>query len=74
MRLSLISLAFLASCVPPPATEPQVREGYAAGDSYGVRVWRDTATGCHYLMYGQSITPRLQASGKPACPDVGAAE
>ena len=29
--------------------------------------WKDDDTGCHYLVWNGSLTPKLEASGKPLC-------
>lgn len=49
--------------------EGKVRTRRAGGEE--VRVWRDPATGCQYLLWERrrmgSITPRLTADGRPMC-------
>jgi len=50
--------------------------GYISGVSpyrYDVRVFQDPGNGCQYLIAEQSITPRLDPSGKPLCRDNPAA-
>ncbi|WP_409049857.1 DUF6440 family protein [Sandarakinorhabdus sp.] len=56
-------------------------EGKIRGSRNGgeeVRVWRDPATGCQYLMWERrregSMTPRLMPDGRPMCGPVQSAE
>lgn len=69
MKAATIILALLCvGCIEKqPDRHVEIERGDDGMQQIGSWVWRDTKTSCEWIMMGERLTPRIDATGKQVC-------